>query len=343
MSGQNGPGQKRSATSPPCKESKKPKEGDCVICCEAATDDVLECVWCDGRVHAKCVKMSEEQSIIIGNANNIVFFCNACLNTLPLALKCYDDWASISSRITIVEESFIELQKTGNQLTTVNNDFKKLSEQQKEVANQISDLTDRINQLVSHSNQMQTRIEDINVALRKKPDTELAQHSVSSALSQPVTNSAYDVIEEMRDRERRRQNIVVYNFSEGTDRKADIEAFKALSNAIFKLDLAVAKAVRLGPKIDNKIRPLLLVLEDFNDKNYLISHSHFLKRHDDYKQVFIVPDRSKIERLKHKEAVDELKKRRAKGETDLVIRNGVVVRRRPQQIAATSHSSNQSS
>jgi len=104
-------GQKRGATSPPSKESKKPKKGDCVICCEAATDDVLECVWCDGRVHTKCVKMREEQIIILGNANNIVFFCNACLNTLPIALKCCDDWASIGSRITIVEESFTELQK----------------------------------------------------------------------------------------------------------------------------------------------------------------------------------------------------------------------------------------
>jgi len=336
-------GQKRGATSPPSKESKKPKEGDCVVCCEAATDDALECVWCDGPVHAKCVKMSEEQIIMLGNANNIVFFCNTCLNTLPIALKCYDDWASIGSRITIVEESFTELQKTGNQLTTVNNEFKQLSEQHKEVVNQITDLTARINQLVSHSNQMQTRIEDINVALRKKPDAELAQQSTSSTISQPVTNNAYDVIEEMRDRERRRRNIVVYNFSEGADRKADIEAFKALSNTVFKLDLSVSKAVRLGPKIDNKIRPLLLVLEDFDDKNFLISHSHFLKRHDDYNRVFIVPDRSKIERLKHKQAIDELKQRRAKGETALVIRNGVVVKRRSQQTVATPHGSDQSS
>ena len=117
----------------------------------------------------------------------------------------------------------------------------------------------------------------------------------------------------MRDRERRRRNTVVYNFSEGTDRKADIEAFKALGSTVFKLDLAVSKAVCLGPKIDNKIRPLLLVLEDFDDNTYLICHSHFLKQHDDYNKVFIVPDRSKIERLKHKKAVDELKQRRVKG------------------------------
>ena len=94
----------------------------------------------------------------------------------------------------------------------------------------------------------------------------------------------------MRDRERRRRNLVVYNFSKGSDRKADIDAFKALSNTVFQLNLAVSKAIRLGPKVDNKIRPLLLTLEDYDDKNYLISHSHFLKWHDDHNKVFIVPD-----------------------------------------------------
>ena len=60
-------------------------------------------------------------------------------------------------------------------------------------------------------------------------------------------------------------------------------------------------------------------------------------------QVFIVPDRSKLECIKHKKAVDELRQWRAKGETTLMIRNGVVVRRKPCQIApATSQSTDQS-
>ena len=180
----------------------------------------------------------------------------------------------------------------------------------------------------------------------KKPDAESAQQSVLDAPSQPITstNSAYDIIEEMRDRERRRQNLVVYSFSEGSDLKADIDAFKALSNTIFQLDLAVSKAIRLGPKVDNKIRPLLLTLEDYDDNNYLISHSHFLKWHEDHNKVFIVPDRSKLERIKHKKAVDELRQRRAKDETSLMIRNGVVVRQQPCQVApVTSLSSDQSS
>ena len=51
---------------------------------------------------------------------------------------------------------------------------------------------------------------------------------------------------------------------------------QTLSDAVFKLDVSISKAVRLGQKITNKHRPLLLTVEDIDDKNYLTSHSHFL-------------------------------------------------------------------
>ena len=39
-----------------------------------------------------------------------------------------------------------------------------------------------------------------------------------------------------------------------------------------------------------------------------------------------MPDRTKLEWLKHEKAVDELRQRQAQGETDLLIHNGVVIR-----------------
>jgi len=65
---------KRNAMSPANKDSKKHKDEECIICCKPATDNVMECVWCESRLHAACAKLSEEQCILIGNAsNNIVY------------------------------------------------------------------------------------------------------------------------------------------------------------------------------------------------------------------------------------------------------------------------------
>ena len=44
-----------------------------------------------------------------------------------------------------------------------------------------------------------------------------------------------------------------------------------------------------------------------------------------YSDIFIVPDRTKFEREKHKKLVEELKERRSQGAKDLVICNGVIM------------------
>ena len=120
-------------------------------------------------------------------------------------------------------------------------------------------------------------------------------------------------------------NVVVCNLTEHNDHKTDIETFKALSSDALKLDVNITKAIRLGPKITNKQRPLLLTVEDTNDKIQLLSHSHFLKRYDQYNRIYIVPDRTKLVHAKHRKVVEELKQRQAQGETGLIIRNGVVI------------------
>jgi len=74
-----------------------------------------------------------------------------------------------------------------------------------------------------------------------------------------------------RHRQWRRFNLVVYNFSEGADRKVDTKAFQTLCMHAFNLDLSIVKSVCLGPKINNTHRPLLLTVEDLEDKIYRIA------------------------------------------------------------------------
>ena len=309
---------KRGASSPPNKEKKKQKEEDCLICSEVATEDVLECVWCDGRVHSKCVKISEEQIILLGNVRNVLFFCNTCLNTLPIALKYFEDLSPMDSRITAVEKSIAEIQSTGNQ---VNNEVHQFSKQNQEVANQISSLTTEINQLVSNNNKMQSHIENMKATMHTE--------STNWASATPGMANSLDIVDEMADRDRRKCNLVVYNFVESDDKGKDIELFQGLCSDVFKLEVKIIKATRLGPKIPNKQRPLLLSVEDIDDKIYLLSHSHFLRKNDSYSNIYIAPDRTKLERAKHRKLVEELKDRRSKGETSLVIRNGTIVQKQP--------------
>ena len=53
--------------------------------------------------------------------------------------------------------------------------------------------------------------------------------------------------------------------------------------------------------------PLLSSIEHEDDKTPVISHSSLLHHHDQYKKVFIAPDRTKFEWEKHVKLVNELK------------------------------------
>jgi len=43
---------KRTASSLPSKDGKKYKDEDCVVCRTPATENVLDCVWCEARLSA---------------------------------------------------------------------------------------------------------------------------------------------------------------------------------------------------------------------------------------------------------------------------------------------------
>ena len=82
-----------------------------VSCNEVASEDVLECSWCEHRVHRGCTKISPNQCTVLNEiVDNVLFFCSPCMHKLPSALKCYDTTAelqaAIDSKLTAKESAF---------------------------------------------------------------------------------------------------------------------------------------------------------------------------------------------------------------------------------------------
>ena len=61
--------------------------------------------------------------------------------------------------------------------------------------------------------------------------------------------------------------------------------------------------------------------ENMDDKAFVVSRSYLLHHNEQYKMVFIAPDRAKLEQEKHKRLIAELEERRSEGEENLIIRN----------------------
>ena len=291
--------------------------GSCVKCDHVLGSDckAVQCDLCGAWIHAKCEGISDEiydkMNVVLGGLNNFVYYCesNNCISRIKQLLYTY-----FTS----------EIDSSQPQIT----------EQHDGLSKQISDLSQKIADLSDKQQSLQETVQNISSQIEES--TSDMDTNTAPVISTP--KSALDIVDEMADRERRKQNVVVYNFKECADRKADIEAFQAICATVFKLDANICKAIRLGAKNANKPRPLLLVVEDIDHKNYLLSHSHYLRRHDQYNKVYVVPDRTKHERTKHQKAVEEIRQRRAKGETGLIICNGIVTVKQPRSSKNTGSS-----
>ena len=347
---------KRAAASPPNKDGKKHKEEDCVVCYKPATDNVLECVWCEARLHASCAKLSEELCTIIGNiTNHIVFLCSPCLQALPIAFKYYDGFSNFDSRVSSIEKLLNESQSSDNQLNTVSKEVQQFSKHHQDLSNQISDLTSRVNQLVTFNNKIQGQIEDINTVIHKKsyaeaahqPAPEGVQSDSTPQFSSPVQFSPITVVDEYVDHERRRANLIIHNLpepeaSQQSDRIAkDISKFENIVTDELKIEgVRVTKAVRLGLRKDNRPRLLLITMDCERNKWKILSQSTKLRASRKWKEVYICPDLTAKERELNKKLRDELKRRKANGEKNVMIKRGRIVVRRAASSPESSSTSN---
>jgi hypothetical protein len=91
-------------------------------------------------------------------------------------------------------------------------------------------------------------------------------------------------------------------------------------------EITVKRVIRIGqlPENSQVVRPLKIVLSSVTEAKLLLSRGNRLKD-----TVWSIrPDLSPEDRERQRAAVQELKQRIAKGETNLTIRNFQVVRRR---------------
>ena len=164
------------------------------------------------------------------------------------------------------------------------------------------------------------------VKLRVPPNLRISQTTASTSKS--PTTAVLSIADELADRERRKSNLIIYNLPDPTDNSKDKSFFTELCKSVFDTTVKITKSLRLGKKFENKNRSLLIGLENQQNAINITSRAAYLRRHNQYENIYIVPDMTKYQRSKHKQLVDELKRRKSNGENNLIIRNGEIVTRR---------------
>ena len=134
-------------------------------------------------------------------------------------------------------------------------------------------------------------------------------------------------LEEWKDEEKRKLNIILYNAPEELD-CPDNDRTKTLDLVRLVLgesgESKIEKIVRLGRATPNTSRPICIQFRDTETKRTVISKAYKLKD-SIFRHVAIARDLTPKQRVEQKIVYEEMKRRKLAGETDLVIRRGEIV------------------
>ena len=79
---------------------------------------------------------------------------------------------------------------------------------------------------------------------------------------------------------------------------------------VFDMGIKITKILQLGKPNEGNTRPYLIVLDNLSHKELIVSHSNYLRRHSQYKNIYIWTDMTKFQCDKPWKLVQELKQRR---------------------------------
>ena len=307
------PKRKREDENSPSKALNMP--GDiCKHCNKRCTSkgkssEAIQCDICFVWVHAACEGFTKEQfkafSDLFKSFPNIAYCCklNGCLTRLN-QLVASKDTSELVSPVEI-----------GETLRNLEKRYSLLNET-------ITKTFANVDTLSSNNIDLQNKISNLAKSVDSNPGI------------QANTVSVTNIVDEYRDIERQKLNVIVFNVPEPksadiSQRKTeDREFFNSLVEDIGIAPVDIADVTHPGAKIANKSRPLRVQLNNLSQRRSVLSNAKKLRNSSSrsFKEIFINPDLSPKERQAQKELRSELARRKEAGESGIFIRRGRIVK-----------------
>ena len=139
------------------------------------------------------------------------------------------------------------------------------------------------------------------------------------------------VLDDHLDKEKRKANIVIHNLpeqSEGTvvERcEKDSASFVTMIKDEMKLNATVSKSFRVGKKLSDKPRLLIVTLDNPAVKQDILRYASQLRHSEQYSNIYVTPDLTQKEREANRKLREELASRRRSGEANLMIKGGKII------------------
>jgi len=161
----------------------------------------------------------------------------------------------------------------------------------------------------------------------------ILQNKESKSVEEEIKENIMDSLDEKRERESRKNNLVVFNVTETEenqekDNSVLTDIVKDICPEVFDKGNPIEKIVRLGKSQKGKPRPTKIIFKEnrSESRRTVLRNAHKLKDSNTFKGVVIVPDKTLKERECDKKLYQEMKKMNEEGK-NVMIRGGKIIPR----------------
>lgn len=215
----------------------------CGFCCQESTSNLATCQGCKLSFCIKCSGLTEGHFKLISDEKQDGFQwnCKSCTNTLPTL-------ENITG--TLIEIKQMHENRMGNL--------------EKKVENLGSELREEISDKIT------------NIKLEVK-------NEVKDEMTTNIRNIVDERNRELEDRKRRETNLVFFNIQEKNEQNAQAEKQKdeddvrQVAKDLGLEDIDITAMFRLGKKIQDKTRPIKIIIGSRNNKKFLLDNAKHIK------------------------------------------------------------------
>lgn len=302
-----------------CKKADKKNPGikgrkeawKCEVCNEESLCDeaqMLECEVCELRLCHICLKISEEEYEFLSSRVDMHWFCASCEGSALLSIKndkeiaqrCADYFKVLEDRLQQVEadiQSKADIQHVVSLEMALDAKAEKIKLEQ---------------------------LEEKVLTMERNIGPAIAGAQNSGELPKEPPTTVNESVSELRDREARKDNLVIFNIPESQNDDAEDRKLHDISTVIelfdYELDIqtTATNPVRLGKKQQNARypRPLRVTVEDEQMKWKVLKASKNLKdpRKEENKLIYIKRDMTRMERGIEEDLRKQLAEKRKEAE-----------------------------
>ena len=282
-------------------------------------DDSINCDGCNHWFHKSCTDTTTaEWEALKGSNENITFRCNECLASKGQNNNQF--------------QLFQQLLRDNNDIL-----LKRLEGLETKILQKVDEKIEK--KMVEYE-----RKTDKTIDQKIKAQLDVKKQE-QATLENAIKNQVSETLEDMRDKEERKLNLMMFNVAESTKNTLHeevLEDLQSVKNILIHTNPELNESIistlttenlkRLGRKAaastegNTKVRPIKVTLPDETTKFKILRNSHKLKSYKTNERIGLKLDLTKLQIAEEKELKIELQRRKDLGEDVMIFRSKIIHR-----------------